>query len=267
MKSPVNSFVIISPGFPLNEQDTTCLPAIQQFVLACKDERPEMKIIIIAMQYPFTNSQYQWHGVEVFAIGGRNRGGIRRVGTWLRTYRCLNRVVTGNCKGMLSLWLHESAFVGKWFSKMRGIRHYTWLQGQDAKKNNSYVKMISPKADELIAISEYNSGELTRNHQIRPSHIIRNGISPSIYPPLNTGTRRISILGAGSLIPLKRWNLFIDIISELRNDFPDILCVLVGDGPERSVLQKQISQKDLSKNVKRIPAGRVAPRSCAQINE
>ncbi len=245
----MRTLVIITPGFPENEQDTTCLPAIQQFVLACSKLQADLSVTVVSIQYPFKAGTYRWHGIEVIATGGANAAGWERVVTWIRTYRHLKKATGHNCIGILSVWLHESALIGKWFAKIHGFKHFTWLQGQDAKKNNSYVKLIRPKSHELIAISEFNSAELTRNHKIQPAHIIINGIEPALFPEINTGNRKIMVLGTGSLISLKRWSLFIDVIGELAPLFADLHCVIIGEGPERDSLERQIKEKGLSGKV------------------
>src|SRR5690242_11400538 len=43
--------VILTPGFAAGEDDDTCLPAQQEFVLALQSIRPFWKISIIALQY------------------------------------------------------------------------------------------------------------------------------------------------------------------------------------------------------------------------
>ena len=71
--------VILSPGFPENEADTTCLPAQQDLVRLLRQIRPSLELVIIAFQYPFTGKSYQWNGVPVIPLNGRNRGKLYRL--------------------------------------------------------------------------------------------------------------------------------------------------------------------------------------------
>jgi hypothetical protein len=58
MKNSKKTLVILSPGFPANEMDSTCLPAQQALVQVVEYPVSPSKIIILAFQYPFTNTQY-----------------------------------------------------------------------------------------------------------------------------------------------------------------------------------------------------------------
>src|SRR5579872_3606928 len=86
------ALVILSPGFPANETDTTCLPAQQDFVRLLHETRPALEIIIIAFQYPFTNEPYQWNNVTVMPLNGRNRRKFHRLMTWLKAWRALKKL-------------------------------------------------------------------------------------------------------------------------------------------------------------------------------
>jgi len=41
------TLIILSPGFAANEEDTTCLPAQQSFILTLKKNFPSLNIIVI----------------------------------------------------------------------------------------------------------------------------------------------------------------------------------------------------------------------------
>lgn len=58
------ALLILSPGFPESEADTTCLPPQQVFVRALKAEYPELHIIVLSFQYPFFAAEYDWHGMD-----------------------------------------------------------------------------------------------------------------------------------------------------------------------------------------------------------
>ena len=45
--------IILSPGFPESEADSTCLPMQQQFVRALKEMHPELDIVVLTFQYPY----------------------------------------------------------------------------------------------------------------------------------------------------------------------------------------------------------------------
>jgi glycosyltransferase involved in cell wall biosynthesis len=243
------TIVILIPGFPKNEQDSTCVPFPQSFVKNLHQMYPSLKIIVLAFQYPFSKGVYDWHGVEVHSFNGRNRGKMKRLFLWKSVWATLSRIIEKEpVIGLLNFWLSECALVGKLAANKKGLRSFTWILGQDAKKGNRYIPIIRPRADSLIALSDFISEEFYRNYQLRPAYNIPPGLDTSLFPDLS-GNRDIDILGAGSLIPLKQYDLFLKLISHLVKSRPVIRVVLCGDGPERSRLEQIIRENNLQDQV------------------
>jgi glycosyltransferase involved in cell wall biosynthesis len=243
------ALVILSPGFPADGNDTTCLPPMQIFVKAMKRHNPQLNIIVISFQYPFTASRYYWYGVEIIALAGRGRGQIFRLVTWKRVWQTLKKLHDKyELSGILSFWMGECAFVGNRFAKKYNLPHYSWLLGQDAKAGNEYVNRIKPEGKSVIAISDFLAKEFRINYNITPAHVIATGLDTTLFTEAPT-ERDIDIMGAGSLIPLKQYHLFINVIKNLQSGFPTIKAVLCGKGPEMSKLKKQIERLKLEDNI------------------
>lgn len=243
-----DTLIITTPGFPQDEADTTCLPPQQVFVKALKETYPNLHLIVLTLQYPFTPGNYVWHGIEVIAFGGKGRGGLYRRFTWLKAWRRLRQLhAQHRIIGILSFWLGEASFVGSRFAKRRGIKHYSWLLGQDAKAHNNYVRRIKPESDELIAISDFVAKQYQHNYQIKPAHVIPVGVQMPVLD--GTVVRDIDILAAGSLIPLKRYHLLAALVHELKKEFPGIKAVLCGDGPELVSLKILITELKIESNL------------------
>ncbi len=222
---------MLTPGFAANEDDTTCLPTIQQFIMCIKNDFPACFITILAFQYPFINGEHYWNGIKVISLGGNNKPGLARVNTWRRAMVALTKIHRDKpIDGMLSLFITECALVGKLFSRWKKIKHYTWLLGQDTKPTNKYVRRINPQPAELIAMSNVQNTDLFQSFGITAKHIIENGINESFFPPFNNGIRNIDIIGAGSFIPLKQYGMFIEIIHALKIKGLELNAVLCGDG-------------------------------------
>jgi glycosyltransferase involved in cell wall biosynthesis len=242
--------IILTPGFPESEQDTTCLPAFQQFALSVKKCFPQLEPIILTFQYPYTKREYVWHGIKVISLGGKNKPRAWRLLTWINAYLVLKTIKKKRkVIGLLSLWLTECALVGDYFAKLNKLNHYMWLIGQDAKTTNQYIKRIKPKGRKIIAMSDFLKEAFFKNHGQLPFMVAENGINESIFPPLNLDNRTIDILGIGSLIPLKNYKLFIEIIYEIKKTFPQIKAAIAGSGEEESTLKSLVSIYRLEKNI------------------
>ena len=246
----LKTLIILSPGFPRDESDTTCLPSQQVLVRALSEQFPELQILVLAFQYPFESCRYVWNGVHIRSLGGNNPGKVKRLVVWIRVWQELRNILQNGRDGVgvLSFWLGECALVGSAFSKLYHLPHYTWVLGQDAKKGNKYFRLIRPSANELIAVSDFIADELERNYSLRPAHVMPVGIDISAFAPVPQ-VRDFDILGAGSLIPLKRYNIFIEVIRELSRDFPFIKAVICGSGPQRNSLQRQIEEMGLRERI------------------
>jgi glycosyltransferase involved in cell wall biosynthesis len=240
MKQMPPTLVILTPGFPENEADSTCLPAQQLLVRAMNLHHAPLKIIIVSFQYPFQEKEYAWYGNRVIPLNGKNRNKAFRLLTWLRAWKALGKIKKqNNVIGLLSFWCTECALIGSRFGKKKGIRHHTWILGQDARKSNRFVRWIKPDSDSLVSMSAFLSDEFYKNHGIRPAHMIPNGIDVSLYPHQKK-KRDIDILGAGSLIPLKQFDQFVQIAGELSLRVPNLKVMLCGKGPEDGRLMKMV---------------------------
>lgn len=249
MKNERPTLVILTPGFPTDEEDSTCLPGQQSLVRSINWYFPLVRVLMVSFQYPFRRMEYEWYDNQVMAFGGRNKGGFSRLLLWREIDKALLRVKKeNNVIGLLSLWCGECALLGSRFGKKNGIPHYCWIMGQDAKKGNRYVKRIKPGGEELIAISDFIGEEFNRHHAIMPARVIPIGIDPAAF----TGERvprDIDILCAGSLIPLKRYERSIDAIAEVRKFFPTIRAVICGKGPEEVRLASLIKDAGLQDTI------------------
>ncbi|HMF70843.1 MAG TPA: hypothetical protein VK616_05190, partial [Flavitalea sp.] len=224
--------IILTPGFPASETDSTCLPLQQQVVLALNRLFPSLIIKILSFQYPHIAKTYHWFGNEVICFGGRNRGNFRRL--WLRrkVQTQLDQIHSLNqIHGIFSFWFGECALVGKKFADRNNLKHYCWLLGQDARLTNPYPKRVSLHGSELVALSDFLQNEYERNHKVKPHRVIEAGVPGGSYslPPKK---REIDLLAVGSLISLKNYDVFIDVVAAIRKIVPAVKAVIVGSGPE-----------------------------------
>ncbi len=249
MENKPETLVILSPGFPANEADTACMPPQQIFVKALKEVCPGLNVIVLTFQYPFFAAEYDWYGVKVIAIGGKERGRLFRLFTWVKAWFILRKLNKENqLLGLLSFWFGECAFIGNYFGRLNNLCHYSWLLGQDAKSGNKYFRWIKPRGDSLIALSDFLAKEIKKNYGIAPLHVVPVGIDTGLFgeAPLK---RDIDILGAGSLIPLKQYDVFIDALFFVKNFLPDIKAVICGKGPELEHLKIRVANYKLENNL------------------
>ena len=240
MTEKEKTFILLTPGFAKDEADTNCIPLHQALVRSFKQRFPWLRIVVLTFDYPYFKRNYNWFDIEVVSFNGRNKGGLKKLLLWRRVRKELESIRSSSeIVGLLSLWLDTCALVGKSFADKNNLKHYCWLIGQDAKPGNKYVKRIKPAASELIALSDFIRSEFEKNYGITPQHVIPPGIDGSDYAAAET-KRDIDIIAVGSLIPLKQYDIFLEVIGELKRQFPEIRACLVGDGPERKRLEDKL---------------------------
>jgi glycosyltransferase involved in cell wall biosynthesis len=249
MSDHEKTLVILTPGFARDEADSTCIPMQQSFVKTLKENHPQLNVIILALEYPYSKGIYSWFGTTVLSFNGRNKGGLTRLLLRRKVAMTLEKIHTVNkITGLLSFWYGECALAGKKIADKHGIKHYCWMWGQDVKKENKYVRKGHLKAGELIAFSDLLQNEFEKNHGIKPLHVITPGISVKTFSFTNA-KKDIDIMAAGSLIPLKQYDIFIKVIAEIKKNIPSISAVLIGDGVEKKRLQDLIEAAGLESNI------------------
>ena len=249
MNRKSKTLVILTPGFAKDESDTTCLPMQQTLIRALNKRIPDLNIVILAFQYPYETKTYRWHGNTVLSFNGRNRGGLSKIFLFQKWSAALTRIHKEyKIDGLLSFWYRECALVGKRFGNKNGIKHFCWIWGQDAKKGNKYVSLTKLKTGELVAFSDFLRDEFERNYGLKPAHVITPAIDTDVFAAGNH-EKDIDIIGVGSLIPLKQYDIFINVINGIKKQFPLISAIIIGDGPEKQKLQDLITSSGLKSNV------------------
>lgn len=242
--------VLMVPGFPADESDTSCLPPLQNYVAALAATRPDIDVHVIAFQYPYERDVYPWHGVTVHALAGANRARWRRLPTWGRAARTFMRLRSrGEVKVLHTFWLTDCTLVGQWLDRAVGVRHVASIGGRDALDSNPYLRRLDLRRMPVTAGSAFAADHFAQRGG-GVARVIPLGLDTahleSIAEPLE---RDIDILGVGSLIPLKNYAGFIDVVASLKNEFPALRACIVGGGPQHDALAARIARQGLQANV------------------
>lgn len=243
------TIVILTPAFPADESDSVWVPSVQLFVKKLKEKFPSLSVIVLSFNYPFHTDEYSWREIQVTSFNGLHTKKLNRLMVWVKVWRKLKRIKKEHhIAGLFSFWCGECALVGRYFGRKYSIKHYCWILGMDARKENRIVKWINPPADELIAMSNFLMNEFYKNHGIKPAHVIPNAIDPDAFPPL-AKERDIDILSVGTLIPLKQYDRLIPVVRSLVKKYPSIKVVHCGHGSEEEKLKTEVKKLGLENNI------------------
>ncbi|MEW7280221.1 glycosyltransferase [Aquimarina sp. 2201CG1-2-11] len=238
--------LILIPGFPHDGRDTFTTPFIQQFLVSLLENYKELDIIIYSLYIP-KGKPYTWRSIRVIPLNIPQKTWFLKLFSLVKSlFKIGNHLRRHKVDGILSFWYSETAMLGNILSFVFQKKHFVWLQGQDVKESNRFMKYFRPNPDNLIAISNFQNKHLYSAFGFKAKTTIPIAVTPSFFPKLNEYSRNIDILGVGALIPLKNYDLFLNIISELHKTLPNIRVVLIGNGSLEENLQRTIREEKLT---------------------
>jgi len=245
--------ILLVPGFPEDEHDSTCLPALQSFVEALSRSEAEASIDVIAFQYPYQRRSYTWRGVRVHAMGGGNSK-LRKPFIWLRALRQARRIAAdrhSNTTGIIhSFWLGECALIGHILSCLLGWKHVISIGGQEIRRPTVYSLLLRRGPFVLTAGSDYAANVARRTVAGQVDVVIPLGLdSRRVRAVAGPAERDIDILAVGSMTPVKRFLDVVSVAERLAESRSKLRMVLVGDGRCRRTIESRIEQNGLAVHV------------------
>lgn len=238
--------VIITPGFPEDENDFLCIPPLQEFLKSLKSRFPFLIITVIALHYPYQKKKYIWNGISIISFAGKNES-IKKPFLWYKIINETKKINESNpVSAIHSLWLGECAMIGNILAKKINCDHVCTLMGQDVKSSNKYLRLLKNKKIIIVALSKNQSDQFFNLTNKNADKIIHWGIDDI---PVSNCERDVDMLAVGSLIPLKNYSLLIKLVENVKQKYPDIKCMLAGAGPEEFNLRQLAKEKGLEKNI------------------
>lgn len=232
MLEPLN-LLLVTPAFPAHEQDDTCMPLVQAYLLALREQHPLLRIAAIATQYPFHHAPYIWNGIRVFPCDGRNQRLRKPIALWRarRCFRSLSR--NGSPKAIHALWLSDAALAASRMAKQARVPFLLTLLGQDARDNAGYWRLVQGSQPTVIALSQRQSDVFRRMSGMAPHAVIPFG-HPHLTDPDIATKPSIDVLFCGSMYAVKDPLLFVSVIA-LVHQHRRVKALMFGFGPQEHV--------------------------------
>jgi glycosyltransferase involved in cell wall biosynthesis len=102
----------------------------------------------------------------------------------------------------------------------------------------------------LVPVSPFTARRLGVDPESRRIRIVGNGVALDEIAAVEASQEPFDVVFLGRLIEDKRVDLLIEAIALLRERFPRILCLVIGDGPERASLEAHASTLGLGDRVR-----------------
>ncbi len=99
------------------------------------------------------------------------------------------------------------------------------------------------RRSQIVTLSESSKLEISRRLHLRPSNItvIPPGIDPSFSPGATRDPSPL-VVAVGRLVPVKRFDVLIDALADVKARRPDLRAVIVGEGYERDALERRVAE-------------------------
>lgn len=205
--------------------------------------RQGIKISVITIHYPYSKQQYSWLGINVYPLNGNNKKykGLLLKKEALKIAKRINK--DSKIDYVHSFWLNESTRIGKSIASSLNVRLVATVMGQEMCTPglgfNRWKKALFP----VVALCDFQKLELKKKG-VSPSHVIPWGVVPNTIQ-----AKENDLICVGNLVPLKNVRYFVELCHEIAKSKSDLSAKIVGTGFLSSVLQSQINELGLSKNV------------------
>ncbi len=156
--------------------------------------------------------------------------------------------------GYFASWMALTA------ARLLGIGFSFTLHGSDLLQRADLLSAKLRACQFCVTVSDYNRQYILRNYPATPSEKIvvqRLGVDrvrpwPASAPTAEADQQRFCLLSVGRLHRVKDYHFLIQACAELRNQGLDFLCWIVGEGPERPALEREIVARGLEGPVRLI---------------
>lgn len=117
------------------------------------------------------------------------------------------------------------------------------------------IRMLYPLMNKIIVLSKAQKKDLLENFDVPENkiRIINNWVSPNLFRTNSIKdlltSKKFEVIFVGRLEEQKNLFVFMEIIKQLKKDFPHIKAKLVGTGAQLPLLKQKVKDLYLSRNV------------------
>jgi teichuronic acid biosynthesis glycosyltransferase TuaC len=167
---------------------------------------------------------------------------------------------------ILSYWAHPDGDVAVRAAERHDIPCVVMVGGSDvlllARQGSRRTAILNvlQRADAVVAVSDHITDTLVKDGLSRKKlHVVRRGIDPTYFSPgdrliarrgLGVEENTTLFIAVGRLVPVKGFQHLIDTCQVLKRRSHSFSCRILGEGPLRPTLQKQIDELGLQDCVK-----------------
>ena len=151
--------------------------------------------------------------------------------------------------GRLVAWMRRKELTTMWYEFWGASYWKAYLPGPAASIGTRLERMASWCPDKVVSISDHTTRRLASGAAARCVVTIPLGVDLRAVDDAEPSPEPIDVLFAGRLLENKNVDLLIEAIALLREESPEVRCVIVGEGPEQERLEGLVESLDLADSV------------------
>jgi len=110
-------------------------------------------------------------------------------------------------------------------------------------------KLMVRLTDKIITVSDKTKDDLRKIKSSEKAVVIPNGIDLAEINQIKPSPAKSDIIFVGRLIKEKKADLLIKSLVRIKDNFPDVKCTIIGEGPEKENLEKLSDQSGLKDDI------------------
>ncbi len=149
----------------------------------------------------------------------------------------------------LVCWLRRKKLYATWYEVWGRQYWLDYLEGASGRIGYLVEKIAMKMPDVFISISRQTTGRLLAAGVRQPVQTVLPGID---LETISTAARvdvSNDVIYAGRLLDHKNVDLLIRAIAKVKRHYPQIKCVVIGEGPEKPFLESLVDSLELRENV------------------
>ncbi len=148
--------------------------------------------------------------------------------------------------------IHELLGKSKLIITLHEVWNDYWYEyiGRMGVMGKLIEKLMVNLSDSIIVNSKKTAEDLKKIKPSSKAVIIPNGIDIKEIMKITPQNEKSDVIYAGRLIENKNVDILIEAIALVKDHIPDIRCLIIGEGPETSKLEKMTEELDLKNNLK-----------------
>jgi glycosyltransferase involved in cell wall biosynthesis len=249
---------LVLPGFSADESDW-CIPALLNYVRALAER---VDVEVFALRYPHRGDRYRIGAATVQSLGWAQRRGLYSLTLWLAAYRAILRRHRASPFSVVhAFWAEEPAWIAVACAKRMRVPLVVSLAGGELSDvpQAKYGLRRHRLQSRMIAQALRSAHVVTAGSRTLIAQAASQGIGHVQFAPLGVDTRLFApraamprtaqLLSVGSLLSVKGHEVLLRAMRRVVAAQPAAHLTIIGDGPERSRLQRLIGTLHLQAHV------------------